>query len=180
MGPSPERACSVDMVLTTSITSQRDSFLIWHTDKNRITLEPLKIILKRKPFLCFYWLFRSNLIRKKFDNASHLFKVLEHHPGLTSSSGTPNLRSSCLAFFSESLLRSASVPVTVFFTGCGSLSSCKITRNKLVSITCHISNAEAAEFDFRHSDLLLSGLVGHFHIGETFSTPCRISHTCNL
>lgn len=43
---------------------------------------------------------------------------------LTSSSGTPNLRRSCLAFFSESRRRSASVPVTVFFTGWGSLSSC--------------------------------------------------------
>lgn len=43
---------------------------------------------------------------------------------LTSSSGTPNLRRSCLAFLRESRRRSASVPVTVFFTGWGSLSSC--------------------------------------------------------
>lgn len=31
MGPSPERACSVDIVRTTSITSQRDNFLIYET-----------------------------------------------------------------------------------------------------------------------------------------------------
>lgn len=29
IGPSPERACSVDIVRTTSITSHRDSFFIW-------------------------------------------------------------------------------------------------------------------------------------------------------
>ena len=36
MGPSPERACSVDIVRTTSITSQRDNFLIYerHTHKS--------------------------------------------------------------------------------------------------------------------------------------------------
>lgn len=33
---------------------------------------------------------------------------------------------------------------------------------------------------FRRSDLLLSGLVGHFDIGETLSTACRVSHTCDL
>lgn len=50
--------------------------------------------------------------------------------GLTSSSGTPNFRSSCLAFLSESLLKSASVPVTVFLTGCGSLSSWKSKQDQ--------------------------------------------------
>lgn len=53
-----------------------------------------------------------------------------HNLVFTSSSGTPNLRRSCLAFFRESLLRSASVPVTVFLTGCGSLSSWWKTKDK--------------------------------------------------
>uniref|UniRef100_A0A6B0UCN7 Uncharacterized protein n=1 Tax=Ixodes ricinus TaxID=34613 RepID=A0A6B0UCN7_IXORI len=60
---SPALACSVESVRTTSITSQRDNFLI-------------------------------------------------------SSSGTPNFLSSCLALLSDRRRRSASVPVTVFFTGC--------------------------------------------------------------
>lgn len=34
--------------------------------------------------------------------------------------------------------------------------------------------------DFRWSDLLLSGLVGHFDIRETLSAACRVSHTCDL
>lgn len=46
----------------------------------------------------------------------------------------------------------------------------------------HLNEAEheVADFCFRQSDLLLSGLVGHFDVGETLSTACRISHTCNL
>lgn len=40
IGPSPERACSVDIVRTTSITSHRDSFLIWgEEDRTEMALE---------------------------------------------------------------------------------------------------------------------------------------------
>lgn len=38
IGPSPERACSVDIVRTTSMTSHRDSFFIWE-DRIEMALE---------------------------------------------------------------------------------------------------------------------------------------------
>lgn len=111
----------------------------------------------------------------------HQFHILASNCGLTSSSGTPNLRSSCLAFFRESLLRSASVPVTVFLAGCGSLSSWKTTADqRFHPLYLHKMEQEVAYICFRQSDLLLSGLVGHFDIGETLSTACRVSHTCDL
>lgn len=66
---------------------------------------------------------------------------------LTSSSGTPNLRRSCLAFLRESRRRSASVPVTVFFTGWGSLSSC---------------SEEAAAYQCHHLIVFPSLIFGYF------------------
>lgn len=66
----------------------------------------------------------------------------------TSSSGTPNLRSSCLAFLSDSLLKSASVPVTVFFTGCGSLSSWTWEHSEKVSLPLFEQKKEATVLKF--------------------------------
>lgn len=111
----------------------------------------------------------------------HQFHVLAYHHGPTSSSGTPNLRNSCLAFFSESLLRSASVPVTVFLAGCGSLSSWKNTQDQSFHpLYLHMAEHGVTDFCFTQSYLLLSGLVGHFDVGETLSTARRISYTCDL
>lgn len=51
----------------------------------------------------------------------------------------------------------------------------------LVQYRTSTGNAAAVAAIFiRESDLLLSGLVGHFDIRETLSTACRISHTCHL
>lgn len=160
MGPSPDRACSVDMVLTTSITSQRESFLIYTIGmKTHILL----------------W---KQAVNNKGGN------LIIQHDELTSSSGTPNLRSSCLAFLSESLLRSASVPVTVFLTGWGSLSSWgnkTVKKNKPVALM-YISSVQISgnKIPLEKSNLLLGGLVGHFHIGETLPTACGICHTSHL
>ena len=50
----------------------------------------------------------------------------------TSCSGRPNFLSRLLASLSESLLRSASVPVTVFLAGVAAASSCDVTASSVI------------------------------------------------
>lgn len=75
-----------------------------------------------------YFLTSASLLFPLYTKPLGAFKFSSSTP--TSSSGTPNLRRSCLAFFRERRRRSASVPVTVFLTGWGSLSSCPQNKTK--------------------------------------------------
>ena len=67
---------------------------------------------------------------------SHRSMVCTPRPYITSASGTPNFLSSCSAFLRDNLRRSASVPVTVRFTGVWLVASSWRHANQGVKVNC--------------------------------------------